>query len=181
MLSDLGVELLPMEDFNLPPIEEEGETFEENASKKALTVSSLTGLPAIADDSGLVIEALGGEPGVRSARFAGENASDADRIAKLLSLLEGVPFEGRKAKFVCVIALANPEGEVKLFKGECQGYISTEPRGEEGFGYDPVFIVPRYGRTFAELGLEVKNRISHRAKALEKLRGYLAERLRRGG
>ena len=174
-LSGLGVELIPLDELPDPPeIEEKRETYEENAAHKALIAARHSGLPAVADDSGLEVEALGGAPGVRSARFA---ASDAERIAKLLKLLKGVPFERRRARFVCVVAFATPDGQVELFRGECHGYITEEPRGEEGFGYDPVFLVPEYGKTFAELGLEVKNRISHRARALRKLRGFLERRL----
>lgn len=177
-LSGLGVELIPFDELPDPPqIEEEGETYEENAAHKALTVARHTGLPAVADDSGLEVEALGGAPGVRSARFAGEKASDEERIAKLLKLLEGLPLKRRRARFVCVIALATPDGRVELFRGECYGYIAEEPKGKGGFGYDPVFLVPEYGKTFAELGLEVKNRISHRARALRKLRSFLEGRL----
>ncbi|HEX28842.1 TPA: XTP/dITP diphosphatase, partial [Candidatus Poribacteria bacterium] len=178
ILSDLPIEIYWLEDFpDAPRIEEDGDTFEENASKKASVIAGYLGMPTIADDSGLLVEALNGEPGVRSARFAGEGASDSDRNAKLLSLLRGVPRERRKAKFVCVLVLAFPDGREVSFRGECEGYITDPPRGKHGFGYDPVFLVPEYGRTFAELGPEVKNRISHRAKALRKLKKFLEEEL----
>ena len=178
ILSDLPIEVYWLEDFpDAPQIEEDGDTFEENASKKASIIARYLGMPTIADDSGLSVEALNGEPGVRSARFAGEGASDADRNAKLLSMLQGVPHVERKAKFICVLVLAFPDGREVSFRGECEGYITDPPRGEHGFGYDPVFLVPEYGRTFAELGPKVKNRISHRAKALRKLKEFLAEEL----
>lgn len=178
ILSDLPVEIHWLEDFpDAPKIEEDGDTFEENASKKASIIAKYTEMPTIADDSGLMVEALNGEPGVRSARFAGEGASDAERNAKLLSMLRDVPPERRKAKFVCVVALAFPDGRIISFRGECEGYIADHPRGNHGFGYDPLFLVPEYGRTFAELGPEVKNRMSHRARALRKLKEFLAKEL----
>lgn len=158
---------------DLPDIVEDGGSFEENARKKAVAASNYTGLVAIADDSGLEVDALGGAPGVYSARFAGKGATDSDNIKKLLQLLKDVPAERRKARFVCVIALATPDGKVETVRGECRGIISSEERGEYGFGYDPVFIVPEYGKTFAELGGDIKNKISHRAIALSKLRTLL--------
>ena len=128
---------------------------------------------ALADDSGLEVDALGGKPGVLSARYAGKNASDADRINHLLSQLEEVPREERQARFRCVIAIAMPDGQIQLFSGECQGIITFEPRGEGGFGYDPIFYLPQLGKTMAELPLEVKNRVSHRGKAAAKARSLL--------
>ncbi len=169
-----AVEIHSLSDFpDIPEIAEDGTTFSENARKKAETVAGYTGLTTIADDSGLEVDALNGAPGIYSARFAGEGASDADNIKKLLRLLEGVPKEKRRARFVCMIALATPGGAVKFMEGECRGIISEEERGTSGFGYDPVFIVPEYGKTFAELGADVKNKISHRAVALGKLTTYL--------
>lgn len=162
------------EDFPpLPEIVEDGETFTENAVKKALSAAVATGKPVIADDSGLVVGELGGRPGVRSARFAGEHASDAENNAKLLRELSGVPEERRTAAFCCVIALCMPDGECLTFDGELKGTILDEPRGEGGFGYDPLFLVPEYGQTLAELPLEIKNIISHRGKAFAKLKEYL--------
>ena len=154
---------------NLPGIAEDGATFSENAEKKAVTVARFTGHIAVADDSGLEVDALEGAPGIYSARFAGDGAADSENIKKLLSLLTRVPFEKRTARFVCVIALAMPDGVVSTVRGECPGIISTEERGTSGFGYDPVFIVPAYDKTFAELGSDIKNKISHRAIALGKL------------
>ena len=165
-----GIEISSLKDYPaVPEIAEDGSTFSENARKKALTVAQLTGQIAVADDSGIEVDALGGAPGVYSARFAGEGASDSANIKKLLDLLRDIPPEKRGARFVCVMALATPDGEVSLVDGECRGVIAMEERGTAGFGYDPVFIVPGYGETFAELGSEVKNRISHRARALSKL------------
>jgi XTP/dITP diphosphohydrolase len=128
---------------------------------------------ALADDSGLEVDALGGKPGVLSARYAGKNASDTDRINHLLSQLKKVPWEERQARFRCVIAIAMPDGQVELFSGECQGIITLEPKGEEGFGYDPIFYLPQLSKTMAELPLEVKNRVSHRGKAAAKARWLL--------
>ena len=165
-----GIEISSLKDYPaVPEIAEDGSTFSENARKKALTVAQLTGQIAVADDSGSEVDALGGAPGVYSARFAGEGASDSANIKKLLDLLRDIPPEKRGARFVCVMALATPGGEVSLVEGECRGMIAMEERGMSGFGYDPVFIVSGYGETFAELGSEVKNKISHRARALSKL------------
>ena len=146
-------------------VEETGATFEENASCKALEYASLAGTITLADDSGLEVDALGGEPGVKSARYAGENATDNDRVNYLLSRLVNVPWEKRTASFKCVIAIAIPYGEVKLCFGSCTGYIALEPKGSLGFGYDPVFYVPELDRTMSELTLEEKSRISHRSEA----------------
>ncbi len=148
---------------------EDGNTFEENAAKKAVSVFNEINMPVIADDSGLCVEHLGGAPGVHTARFAGENASDSENIDKLLSELKNVPFEKRAAKFVCVIAfIENSADNIKYFRGECSGFILDERRGISGFGYDPVFYYKEYEKTLAELGEDVKNTISHRYKALKK-------------
>lgn len=175
-----AVEITSLLDYpDIPEIIEDGKTFAENARKKAIAVARYTGLTAIADDSGLEVEALGGAPGVWSARFAGEGATDADNIRKLLGLLNRIPDEKRGARFVCVIALATPEGQMSLVEGECRGMITNDARGTSGFGYDPVFLVPSYGKTFAELGAGVKNKISHRAIALGKLFSLLEGLIRR--
>jgi XTP/dITP diphosphohydrolase len=145
---------------------EDGATFEDNAKKKAAEASLFADLPAFADDSGLEIEALGGRPGVLSARYAGEGAPNEARIAKVLSEMKGV--ENRKARFVCVIAIAAKGEIIGTFRGEVNGVIIDEPRGSAGFGYDPIFQPDGYDKTFAELGPEVKDRISHRARALKK-------------
>ena len=151
-------------------VEESGATFEENARLKALAYARASGLPTLADDSGLEVDALGGAPGVRSARYAGPGASDVDRYQKLLDALAGVPEDQRTARFCCVVALAWPDGTVHTAEGRCEGQIGWAPRGEHGFGYDPVFIVDGFGGlTMAELEPEVKNRISHRARAVQNL------------
>lgn len=154
-------------------VEEAGASFEENATLKAATLAKKTGLLSLADDSGLEVDALGGEPGPLSARYAGENASDKDRISFLLSKLKGIPEKNRSARFRCIIAIAQPDGKIKLFSGECRGIIIDTPRGTHGFGYDPIFFIPELGKTMAELTLEEKNRISHRARSAEKAREYL--------
>ena len=149
-------------------VDEPGATFEENASHKATAYARLGGLPALADDSGLEVDALDGEPGVRSSRYAGPYASDADRIAFLLRKLENIREEDWTARFRCVIAVAWPDEPLELFTGECKGRIVREPRGSNGFGYDPIFLLPDVGKTMAELTSEDKNRISHRSAAARK-------------
>jgi XTP/dITP diphosphohydrolase len=159
-------------------VAEVGKTFEENARLKATTLARESGLLTLADDSGLEVAALGGEPGTFSARYAGEGASDRDRVNYLLAKLEGFPREKRQARFRCVIAIATPQGNVELCSGECDGIIALKPRGDKGFGYDPIFYLPELGKTMAELPLEEKNKISHRARAAAKARVVL-ERLGR--
>ena len=154
-------------------IEENGQTFEENALIKARTVCIATGKTAIADDSGLTVDALDGAPGIYSARYAGEGATDTMLMDKLLAELSDVPKEQRTAAFVCVIAYVTPEGEERTFRGECRGEISFAPKGNNGFGYDPVFLYPSTGRTFGEMSAEEKNKISHRAKALTLFGEYM--------
>lgn len=167
--------VLTMDEAGVGDIEvvEDGDTFEENAKKKAETVMQVCHQPTIADDSGLCVDALNGAPGVYTARYAGEHATDAENIQKLLGALQNVPPEKRGASFVCVIALAVPEGETQLFRGECRGSITQEKKGESGFGYDPVFCSKQYGKTMAELEPHIKNAISHRGAALKKLCAYL--------
>jgi len=182
LLEDLGVRLLSLNDFpDLPEIPEEGATFAANAAAKARTVARLTGLPALADDSGLEVEALDGRPGVFSARYAqdrtgGRTPTDEDNWRKLLDELQGTPPDKRQARFVCEIALARPDGRLLASRGELSGVIASEPRGTQGFGYDPVFWVPEYQATVAELPPAVKNRISHRGKALKRLKEMLLEK-----
>lgn len=154
-------------------IEETGETFEENALIKARAVMEKTGKAAFADDSGLTVDALGGAPGIYSARYAGENATDAERTEKLLSEMKNVPEEERGAAFVSVIAYVTPEGKEKIFRGECRGRIDTVPRGENGFGYDPVFLIPEKGVSFGEMSEEEKNEISHRGRAMRLFAAWL--------
>lgn len=147
---------------------EDGNTFEENAAIKARAVFKATGLPTIADDSGLCVDYLDGSPGVYTSRFAGENATDSENIDKLLHELSGAEKESRKARFVCVIAFMESTDEIKYFRGECDGYILKDRRGENGFGYDPIFYYPELNASLAELGESEKNRISHRFRALKK-------------
>ncbi len=168
-----GLDVLSLDDVPpMPEVEETEETLEGNARLKALAAARGTGLWSVADDSGLFVDALGGAPGVRSARYA--PGPDAVRIQKLLRELQRVPDAERGAAFRCVLALASPQGEVRLARGECRGTILRFPRGSGGFGYDPVFLVPELGRTMAELTLEEKGRISHRARALDALQPELA-------
>jgi len=177
LLEGTGIVARGLDEFpDLPGIVEDGETFEANARKKAETVARLTGLWTLADDSGLVVEALGGEPGVRSARYAGENATDADNNAKLLVALREVPDSLRTGAFRCSMAICSPEGKCHFFNGRVEGLILDAPRGDGGFGYDPLFLVREYARTMAELPIETKNRISHRGQALREAILFLKER-----
>jgi len=181
LLRNLPYELVtPAEEGVISIVNEVGESLEENARLKAIAGAVKSQLLALADDSGLEVDALGGEPSWLSARYAGEGASDKDRVNYLLSRLKGVPREKRSACFKCVIAVATPEGgEVEFCSGECRGVITFEPKGEQGFGYDPIFYLPELGKTMAELPLATKNKISHRGQAarkvyqvLERLRGH---------
>lgn len=156
-----------------PDTIEDGDTFEENALKKAREACVFSGLPALADDSGLVVDALGGRPGVYSARFAGEEAGDAANNARLLEEMCGVPEEERKAAFVCTLALVIPKGIERTFVGRVEGDVMEQPRGNGGFGYDPLFMVKDFGLSMAELDLDQKNLISHRAQAFKQLAAYL--------
>ena len=171
MLEGVNLDLLSLSDYSdLPEIVEDGETFFENALKKARVVSEFTGEVVLADDSGLEVDFLGGKPGVFSSRYSGPDATDERNNEELLRELEGVPMDERGASFVCALVLYRPDGTFSSFEGKWQGKIGYEPIGTEGFGYDPVFIVPEIGVTVAELSPEVKNRISHRAKAFNKLK-----------
>ncbi|HSA59967.1 MAG TPA: XTP/dITP diphosphatase [bacterium] len=156
-----------------PSVMEDGETFLENARKKAHALARWSGRRTLADDSGIVVEVLGGRPGVHSARYAGETATDEDNRRKLLAELEGVPEGKRGAAFVCVLVLAHPDGRELVAEGRVEGRITTVPRGSGGFGYDPLFFVPSLGKTTAELGLQEKNGISHRGRALRLLKDRL--------
>jgi len=175
MLASTNMELVSQSEFNIPEAVEDGSSFEENAIIKARHASRLTGLPAIADDSGLSVDALDGEPGIYSARYAGEGATDADNVKKLLAALETVPDHERTARFQCVIALVRngDDPEPELFRGTWEGSITREPAGENGFGYDPVFFVPERQRTAAELDAQTKNSLSHRARAIRLLQAWL--------
>ena len=169
LLADFDVDIKSLEDFGpIPPVEEDGETFEDNAYKKAHFTARALGFPAFADDSGLTVDALGGQPGVFSARYAGEGARDEDNNRKLLKALDGKA--DRKAAFQCVIAIAVPRGPALIYEGRCEGEITLEERGENGFGYDPVFFYPPLDKTFAQLSREEKNRVSHRGQAMAELK-----------
>ncbi len=174
LLRGLDIEIKSLDDFGpIPEAIEDGETFDDNAYKKAIHTARILGLPALADDSGLVVEALDGAPGVFSARYAGENASDEENVAKLLAELEGE--SNRKAYFQCVLSIAVPSGPALTYEGRCDGVIIDEKRGENGFGYDPVFFFAEYGKTFAELTMEEKGRVSHRGKALAEIKAERAQ------
>ncbi len=184
LLADIAgtaaVEWLSLDDVGISgEVEETGATMEENARLKALTYARLSGLLTLADDSGLEVDALGGEPGVRSARFGGPKASDSDRIAKLLEMMEDIPPAERGAQFRCVIAISTPQGEVHTAEGVCRGQIAYAPRGMHGFGYDPIFYIPGLRMTLAEAEPEIKNRISHRARAVEAIKPILRELIAR--
>ena len=174
LLQGIPYEIVTMAEQGITiEVEEVGETLEENARLKAITLAKESGLLSLADDSGIEVDALGGEPGPMSHRHAGEGATDADRINHLLARLKDVPEEKRTVRFRCVIAIAAPDGTVKDCSGECRGIITTVPRGENGFGYDPIFYLPELDKTMAELPSEVKNQISHRARAAAKAREIL--------
>ncbi|MCK4389658.1 MAG: XTP/dITP diphosphatase [Desulfobacterales bacterium] len=168
-LSDFPVKIKNLDDFGpIPLVEEDGTTFDENAYKKASFTAKVLGLPALADDSGLEVDALGGGPGVYSARYAGPGATDAENNAKLLREMEGKT--NRAAAFMCVISIAVPSGVALTYEARCEGLIAEAAAGENGFGYDPVFYYPPLNRTFAQLSREEKNRVSHRGKALAELK-----------
>ena len=174
ILKDVAIEIKSLADFGpIPEPIEDGDTFDDNAYKKAHHTAKVLGLPAIADDSGLVVEALGGAPGVHSARYSGENATDDENCRKLLHELESQGEENRKAHFVCVLSIAVPSGPALTYEGKCEGVILREPKGESGFGYDPLFYFEKYGKTFAELTMEEKNKVSHRGKALKEVKSEI--------
>lgn len=176
LLDGVDCDLVSMADAGIiVDIEETGATYEENARIKATVCAESSGLVTLADDSGLEVDALGGEPGVYSARYAGDDASDEQRVSYLLSKMDGVPPEQRTARFVCVIAIAVPGEDVTFCRGECHGRIVEDPRGTLGFGYDPAFFMPDLGKTVAELTPDVKNRVSHRGRAAAEARKVLHE------
>ncbi len=184
ILKDLQIEIRSLDDFGpTPEAIEDGDSFDENAYKKAIHTAKVLGLPAIADDSGLVVDALNGEPGVYSARYAGEKATDEENCQKLLRALQGE--KNRSAHFQCVLSIAVPSGPALTYEGRCDGTIIDEKRGDNGFGYDPIFYFEELGKTFAELSMEEKNRVSHRGKALAEVKAeatmikkWLDQRLR---
>ncbi|MGA7144105.1 MAG: XTP/dITP diphosphatase [Desulfobacterales bacterium] len=172
LLTDYPVDIKNLDDFGpIPQIEEDGDTFDENAYKKASFAARILGLPALADDSGLIVETLGGAPGIHSARYAGENATDQEKYLKLLHEMRGKT--NRKAAFECVISVAVPTGAALTYEARCEGIIAEEPAGSNGFGYDPVFFYPPFHKTFAQISRSEKNRISHRGKALAELKSEL--------
>lgn len=169
LLSSFPVEIKSLKDFDpIPPVVEDGETFEKNAYKKAHSTARILGFPVLADDSGLEVQALGGLPGVRSARYAGEEATDRDNNLKLLEAMEGIV--DRRASFRCVISIAVPRGPALTYEEACEGEITREMEGDHGFGYDPIFYYPPLNRTFAQMSVEEKNRVSHRGKAAAQIR-----------
>jgi len=178
LLDGLGYQITTLTEEGIAKIvTESGNNYEQNARLKAITYAKLSQLIALADDSGLEVDALNGEPGIQSARFAGETATDAEKVSLLLARLNDVPWEQRTARFKCVIAIATPGGHSELCYGECQGMIAIEAKGKNGFGYDPIFLLPETGKTMAELPLEIKNQISHRARASQQARQVLQRHL----
>ncbi len=168
ILKDYPVIIKNLDDFGpIPEVVEDGETFDDNAYKKSSFTARVLGLPALADDSGLIVEALNGEPGVISARYAGENATDQENLEKVLTLLKDK--DNRKASFKCVLSLAIPTGAALTYEADCEGEILLKPQGSNGFGYDPVFYYPEFDKTFAQLTIEEKASVSHRGKALKEL------------
>ena len=174
LLGDLGIKIRTLADFpDAPEVVEDGDTCRANAVKKAVAIARHTGLPAVADDTGLEVEALGGRPGVHAARYAGERATYEDNWRKLIRELDGVPRQRRRARFITVAAVAMPSGKVEVAEGILEGVIAEAPAGTQGFGYDPIFVVPQLGKTLAQLAPGEKNRISHRARAFSKVREIL--------
>lgn len=175
MMSSLSVNIRSLVDFDCPEVLEDADTFEGNAIKKAVAISKCTGHAAVSDDSGLEVDALGGMPGIYSARYAGDSADDERNVRKLLAAMQNVPQEQRGARFVCCIALALPDGSIQTFGGEVRGSIAFEPKGASGFGYDPVFYPSGHEITFAQMSAGQKDSMSHRRAALEKLKDYLSK------
>lgn len=175
LLGDLGITIRTLDEFpDVPDVVEDGDTCEANAVKKARAIAEFTGLPVVADDTGLEVDALGGRPGVYAARYAGEDATYEDNCRKLLRELTGVPLEKRTACFLTVAAISLPSDGIRVAQGTLEGVIAEEARGTLGFGYDPVFLIPELGKTLAQLSADQKNTISHRAKAFAKVREILS-------
>ncbi len=182
LMKDFGIDVLSVSDIpGVPDVEEDGVSFFENSMKKAREIAMFTGKMALADDSGLVVDALDGAPGVYSARYAGEEATDEENYLKLLDEMRDVPDKDRTARFQCVMVLYHPSGQWISSEGSCEGVIGREPVGSQGFGYDPVFFVPGLGRSMAELTSEEKNAISHRGNALKRLKEMLPDFLEKVG
>ncbi len=169
LLAGFPIETKSLDDFGpIPEVVEDGDTFDENAYKKASFTAKILGIPALADDSGLVVEALGGAPGVLSARYAGENATDEQRVAKLLNEMKGQTH--RRAAFECVLSIAVPSGPALTYEASCEGLIAQQPAGQNGFGYDPIFFYPPLNKTFGQMTIAEKSQVSHRGKALNELK-----------
>jgi len=178
LMDGLGYQITTLAEEGIAKIvAESGDNYEQNARLKAITYAKLSQLTTLADDSGLEVDALNGEPGIKSARFAGESATDIEKVGLLLAKLNGVPWERRTAHFKCVISIAGPRDRTEVCYGECHGMIAFEAKGENGFGYDPIFFLPETGKTMAELPLEMKNQISHRARANQQARQILQRQL----
>ena len=178
MLNDIGISVINLHDIPpLPEVVEDGKTFKENAEKKAYETAKATGYWCLADDSGLVVDALNGQPGIYSARFAGPEASDENNNHKLLDLMKGIDESKRTARFVCCMALSTPEGETLVVEDYCEGIILRQPVGEQGFGYDPLFMPQGYNQSMAELSHQEKNLISHRGKALNRMKPIIISKM----
>ncbi len=178
ILADLGIDVFSLKDKGIDiDVEEDGNTFEENAIKKAKEIAEVSGMITVSDDSGLEVYALGLRPGIYSARYAGEGATSDMLCEKILSEMENIPNDERGARFVSVVAIVYPDGETLTLRGECEGVIIHEKRGDGGFGYDPVFYIENKGQTFSEMPMEEKNKISHRAKAFFKLKEHLKQQI----
>lgn len=179
LFADLNLKITSLADYpDFPSIVEDGDSFHSNAVKKAVTISSRTAKLVMGEDSGLEVKALDNRPGIYSARFAGEGATDEANNSKLLKMLEGVPTAKRQARYQCFVALAYQGKIIDVVNGRCSGIITEELKGSNGFGYDPLFLIPRYKKTFGELPLEIKSQISHRARALKKLKKSIEKYLR---
>lgn len=182
LLKGLRVKVTSMSDYkSAPRIIENGKTFYENAIKKAVKIARFTGRLTMGEDSGICIDALSGAPGIYSSRFAGKNKSDAANNKKVLKLLEGLAAAKRRAHYVCAVALADKNGRVAVVGGKCNGIIGFEPKGKAGFGYDPLFVIPKYKKTFAQLGLKIKHRMSHRFRALTKAKKVIQKYIEKYG
>ena len=178
MLDDLNIEILSLNEYKNPPeVREDGKSFFENAFKKAKIISEYTGEMVLSDDSGLEVDYLCGEPGIYSARYSGPDATDGGNIKKLLERLEGVPLEKRSASFRCVLVVYRPDGKYWEFEGRLHGIINDKPVGDGGFGYDPIFLLPELGLTVAQLPPDEKNKISHRARAVNKFKQALKRKV----
>lgn len=179
IIGDLDFEVTSIADYSgLPRIIENGKSFKDNAVKKALKIARATGKLTMGEDSGLCVDALGGAPGIYSSRFSGRDKSDLKNNLKLLKLLKDLPLTKRRARYVCSVALADKSGVIGIREGTCAGLIGFEMKGKAGFGYDPLFIIPKYKKTFAQLGTRIKHKMSHRYRALVKIRPLLAARLK---